>query len=102
LAELRSGVATDPDRVRRAGGGRKRLAVQDATVVADLCSPVEPGTRGDPEAPPLWTAKSLRKLEHMPSSHRRHADWTIDHIRRDAAAIGPSSARPCAASSIGG
>jgi transposase len=33
--------------------------------------------------------------EHMPSSHRRYADWTIDRIRRDAAAIGPSTAALC-------
>ena len=29
---------------------------------------------------------------HMPSSHRRHAGWTIDRIKRDAAAIGPDTA----------
>jgi transposase len=33
--------------------------------------------------------------EHMPSSHRRYADWTIDRIRREAAAIGPSAALLC-------
>ena len=33
--------------------------------------------------------------EHMPSSHRRYADWTIERIRRDAAAIGPSAAALC-------
>jgi transposase len=33
--------------------------------------------------------------EHMPSSHRRHADWTIERIRREAAAIGPSTALLC-------
>src|SRR5262249_57822537 len=26
--------------------------------------------------------------EHMPSSHRRYADWTIDRIRQEAAGIG--------------
>jgi len=62
LAELRSGVATELGRVRRAGGGRKRLAAQDATLVEDLRALVEPATRGDPEAPLLWTAKSLRHL----------------------------------------
>jgi transposase len=31
----------------------------------------------------------------MPSSHRRHADWTIERIRRDAAGIGPSTAALC-------
>jgi hypothetical protein len=62
LAELRGGVAAEVDRVRRPGGGRKRLAVQDATLLDDLRSLVEPETRGDPQAPLLWTAKSLRKL----------------------------------------
>jgi transposase len=32
---------------------------------------------------------------HMPSSHQRYADWTIDRIRRDAASIGPSTATLC-------
>jgi transposase len=31
--------------------------------------------------------------EHMPSSHRRHAGWTHERIQRDAAAIGPDTAR---------
>ena len=30
--------------------------------------------------------------EHMPSSHRRHAEWTIERIERTAARIGPSTA----------
>jgi transposase len=33
--------------------------------------------------------------EHMPSSHRRYADWTIGRIRRDAALIGPATAALC-------
>jgi len=30
--------------------------------------------------------------EHMPSSHRRHAGWTIERIKRDAASLGPNTA----------
>jgi transposase len=30
--------------------------------------------------------------EHMPQSHRRHAEWTIERIRQEAAAIGDSTA----------
>src|SRR5260370_38080231 len=30
--------------------------------------------------------------EHMASSHRRYAGWTIERIRKDAAAIGPATA----------
>jgi transposase len=33
--------------------------------------------------------------DHMPSSHRRYADWTIARIRRDAALIGPATAALC-------
>jgi transposase len=30
--------------------------------------------------------------EHMPSAHRRYADWTPTRLRREAAAIGPATA----------
>jgi transposase len=33
--------------------------------------------------------------DHMPSSHRRYADWTIDRIRRDAVSIGPATTALC-------
>jgi transposase len=33
--------------------------------------------------------------EHMPSSHRRYAGWTIERIRQDAARIGPATAALC-------
>jgi len=33
--------------------------------------------------------------EHMPSSHRRYAGWTITRIREDAARIGPATAALC-------
>ncbi len=49
-------------RVRRPGGGRKRLAHKDATLRQDLERLVEPTTRGDPESPLRWTCKSVRRL----------------------------------------
>jgi transposase len=33
--------------------------------------------------------------EHMPSSHRRYAGWTIERIREDARKIGPATAALC-------
>jgi transposase len=30
--------------------------------------------------------------EHMPQAHRRHAEWTIERIGREAAAVGPATA----------
>ena len=64
LAELRGAAAPEAplDRVRRKGGGRPSLVATDPTLLADLKALVEPATRGDPMAPLLWTAKSLRNL----------------------------------------
>ena len=39
--------------------------------------------------------KHTTLADHMPSSHRRYANWTIDRIRRDAALIGPATAALC-------
>ena len=49
-------------RVRRQGGGRRRLASRNATLVDDLRSLVDPATLGDPVRPLLWVSKSLDKL----------------------------------------
>jgi len=40
--------------------------------------------------------KHTTVLDHMPSSHRRYAGWTIERITRDAAAIGPTVGALCA------
>jgi hypothetical protein len=63
LAELRGAVASPPPgRVRRPGAGRKPLTETDPSLLDDLRGLVEPTTRGDPQRPLLWTAKSLRNL----------------------------------------
>jgi hypothetical protein len=54
--------ATLTGRVRRPGGGRKKLIETDPTLLSDLKDLVEPATRGDPEAPLLWTSRSVRNL----------------------------------------
>ncbi len=53
----------DRDRVRRAGGGRKRLTKLQPKLVSKLEALVEPTTRGDPQSPLRWTTLSVRKLE---------------------------------------
>jgi len=60
LADLHSAV--EPGRVRRPGGGRKPLTATDPSLLDDLRELVEPTTRGNPETPLKWTAKSLRHL----------------------------------------
>jgi Rhodopirellula transposase DDE domain len=67
IAEGRS-TEVDPDdpandpRIRRPGGGRKRLARRDRTLLTDLEALVNPSTRGDPQSPLRWTSKSTRNL----------------------------------------
>jgi hypothetical protein len=63
LAELCGATDVPPaGRVRRPGAGRKPLTETDPSLLDDLRALVEPATRGDPERPLLWTAKSLRNL----------------------------------------
>jgi hypothetical protein len=67
IAEVRAiegGAAPtlSPTRSRQPGGGRKRATVKDPTLLSDLQALVESTTRGDPESPLLWTARSQRHL----------------------------------------
>ncbi len=66
LSEFRGAIPIgDPSRIRRPGGGRKRLVAKDGRLLKDLESLVEPGTCGDPESPLLWSSKSLRQLANQ-------------------------------------
>ena len=59
--ELEAG--TEPlGRVRKPGGGRKRLADLDPGLRPALLALIEPDERGDPMSPLRWTAKSTRAL----------------------------------------
>jgi len=62
LRELAIPARVRADRVRRAGGGRKRATVVDPHLTPALEELVEPVTRGDPESPLRWTCKSTRTL----------------------------------------
>jgi transposase len=62
LAQLRSPGATDGDRIRRIGGGRRKAVATDTALKGDLERLIDPVTRGDPESPLRWTCKSVRRL----------------------------------------
>jgi hypothetical protein len=61
-AELEGGPAAPPGRVRRAGGGRKKLADSDLGLRPALLALVADSARGDPQSPLLWTTKSVKNL----------------------------------------
>jgi len=69
-------AAEPTGRVRRPGGGRKRLADLDPDLVPALLALVEPDMRGDPMSPLRWTTKSTRNLsrELTAAGHRCSAD----------------------------
>jgi hypothetical protein len=84
IKELRGVVpVAAPGRVRRPGGGRKKLVARDPTVLADLERLVEPATRGDPESPLRWTCKSVRKLAAAlrEAGHQASHQWVAEALR---------------------
>ena len=84
IRELRGLVpVAAPGRIRRPGGGRKKTAERDPTVVADLERLVEPATRGDPMSPLRWTSKSVRKLAAAlgEAGHRVSHQWVAEALR---------------------
>jgi transposase len=83
-AELESGQ--EPmGRVRRPGGGRKRVADADPGLRPALLALVEPEERGDPMSPLRWTTKSTRKLagELTRQGHPVSADTVGDLLREE-------------------
>ena len=61
LKEL-AAAGLENDRIRRHGGGRKALLVNDTQLLDNLLTLVAPSERGDPMSPLRWTCKSLRRL----------------------------------------
>lgn len=66
LRELAHPATTaSTERIRRPGGGRKRLTTQDPTLRADLDALVEPTAPGDPDSPLRWSSLSTRTLADL-------------------------------------
>jgi hypothetical protein len=84
VAELESG-AGPLGRVRRPGGGRKRVADLDRGLRPALLALVEPDMRGDPVSPLRWTVKSTRALaaELARRGHRVSADTVADLLHEE-------------------
>lgn len=61
LADIKSKNHKD-DRIRKSGGGRKKLSQKNPKLLKALDNLIEPETRGDPEINLRWTCKSARSL----------------------------------------
>ncbi len=62
FTELSGQALSEPQRIRREGGGRKALTQSQPELLVELERLVGPATRGDPIRPLLWTCKSVRRL----------------------------------------
>src|SRR2546428_365725 len=88
LAEVQGGAPraeeaqhTEAYRIRRGGGGRRRVTEGDRTLLKDLQSLLEGSTRGDPQSPLLWTSKSTHHLADALVQQGHHV-WCLRHPRQ--------------------
>jgi len=84
ILEIQEGESPSEGRIRRPGGGRKKITVSDPDLLAALESLIDGGTRGDPESPLRWICKSTRTLamqltqQHHPISYVKVAQILHD------------------------
>jgi hypothetical protein len=72
--EVRRGLSDlDENRDRRPGAGRKPVEKKQPGLVSALEALVDPVTRGDPESPLRWTAKST----HVLGAELRRQGFTV-------------------------
>lgn len=62
IKELKNSKEIPEDRIRREGGGAKKLTEKNPSLEKDLEFLVEPTVKGDPEKPLKWTCKGTEKL----------------------------------------
>ena len=78
----KSAVST---RLRRVGGGRKRLSTLDPGLIAALEGLVEPTSRGDPMSAIRWTCKSTTNLsEELTRLGHPISPWTVGDMLKAA------------------
>ncbi len=81
VKELAARHVLAPGRVRRAGGGRKRLTATDPALKRALEAVVADATRGDPQSPLRWTCKSTRAVARaLTARHHPVSHTTVGHL----------------------
>ncbi|BCL16585.1 ISAzo13-like element transposase-related protein [Micromonospora sagamiensis] len=92
IEELESPGAR-PARVRRPGGGRKRLTETDPGLMTDLLGLMEP--RHQPRPVLQWTTRSTRRLaEELSGLGHRVSAWSVSRLLREAGFRLSTSSRP--------
>jgi len=66
-----------PEGIRREGGGRKLQTAKDPALKSDLENIIEGVTRGDPEQPLRWVAKSMRNIADELNKKKKRASHVL-------------------------
>ena len=64
IKEIESKKTIEPNRLRKKGGGRKKITEKNPKLEESILELVEPTSRGNPENPLRYTTKSVRKLQN--------------------------------------
>ena len=84
MQELLGEEELDSGRIRKPGGGRKKLTEKDPTLLPDLDRLINPFTRGDPKSPLRWTCKSVRNLvAELTKGGHRVSTTSVASLLRD-------------------
>ena len=84
LGQPATATSLPPGRIRRPGGGRKRLTQTYPRLSAQLEALLRPSTRGDPQSPLRWTCKSTRHLAAELGKRGCPVSYvTVDRMLRD-------------------
>ena len=77
IPELEQGRSLSGQRVRREGGGRKKVTDQQPALVETLDGMVEPTAKGDPMSPLRWTVHSTRRL----AAFLQERGFSVSHMQ---------------------
>ncbi len=64
IKELENKNSFEPNRLRKKGGGRKKITRKNPKLEKEILEIVEPVSKGDPENPLRYTTKSVRNLQN--------------------------------------
>jgi hypothetical protein len=74
--ELENGVDTNNYRIRKKGGGRKKIEIEYPNIPLWIEEIVSEKTYGNPQTPLIWTTKSLRNIqETILSKHKIYVSF---------------------------
>ena len=80
IEEIGKAIVPTGSKVRKKGGGRKKLTEKNPELLNALDALVEPTAKGDPESLLGWTSKSVRNLEGALKSRIPSFIWDSRNI----------------------